>query len=80
MADTINTPVTPEDGWVSLVTSGSGLITASKDFQYCQQTAEPPSGFIGHHLKTMSSLRYSGVTAPLRVKVSQNTVFVVTED
>ena len=81
MADTINVPITTLNEWVEVTEAVSkGFLTSTKSIQFCQRTSNPPDDFIGHHLVTMKSFRYSVAGTKLHIKTTEPVILVITED
>lgn len=58
MADTRNVKITKSDGWVEVVSGGSGLITASTYCFYVRSNTPPPELLIGHRFGTQDWTEY----------------------
>lgn len=68
MADTINIPITPSDGWVLVPDAGDVFVTFSKPLEYVLSENPPLDTLFGHHLKTFEVLNFGSDTENLYVR------------
>ena len=79
MTETVNITINPDDGWLDVPGVGTeGYVTVTKSAEFCQKASQPSEEFLGHHLKTMDSFRYTLSGDKLFIKVSEPAVIVLT--
>lgn len=68
MANTVNIPIKPEDGWVLVPEDGDAFITFSKSMEYLISDVPPDDTLFGHHLRTFEILTFGSDTENLYVR------------
>jgi len=81
MANTTNTKVTKSEGWKPVISSGSGVFSASSACTYILSESQPAESLYGHRLDGGDEINFLlGTLEQLYFKTSSEVTIVVTEE